>query len=790
MSQAVSHLWRHWTRFAGWCGILLLSSPAFSGGPLKVAGVSYFNSSSKGTPLTWSASNVTYYTDLGDLSPVLKQTDANAFVADAFSRWTGVASASLTVVNGGSLAEDVNGGNVSSSGAGLTLPADILPTATNKPVAIVYDYDGAVTEALLGTGSSDPSFCLTNSTYGGPDAYSTDGHFVHALVVINGRCAATSASLADLKYHLTRTLGRVLGLDWSQLNGNVITGNPPPKAEDYSGFPLMHPQDPLCSSVTTCLRNTGVANMDDRAALSRLYPKTGSATGAIRGSVYFVDAHGNKTQPMQGVNIVARWMDPASGLTSGQYAASCVSGFRFRGNAGNAVTGYTDATGNRFDQFGSDDTSLEGSFDLSGLEFPDGRKTATYQISVEAIDPNFTGSLGVGPYDYGQVQPAGTFTAVNVTVNSGATTNQDIVMQGSAAIATDLREPSSFASPAPVPAAGDWTASLNGYGDADYYSFSGHANNSLSILVTAIDGSTTISADGTTGLATTNKAMPLIGIWDAGSVAGSPPPAFVGQPFNSLQLGVTRLDALILGDSGFIVGIADLRGDGRPDFRYRARIFYGDTVQPSRISAQGGSLLTIQGLGFRVGTTVAVGIANSGTLSVVANQIQSIAPPGADGVQDVTLTDPLTGAASVISGGLMMGAGPADSVILLQGSNPATPVGGVSQNPFRVRVVQSDGVTPVAGATVQLSASPVNVQFAACGGATTCSVLSGPNGEVSSVITPTATGTYTLKASLAPLTYTTPSFVQGTLSAISSSLIFRWSTSCAGRRATVHSPCL
>lgn len=744
--------------------LLVVASPAFGGGPLTVAGVSYFNRSSTGTPLTWAASNVTYYTDQGDLSPVLNQTAANSFVASALGQWTGVTTASLGATYGGSLAEDVNGTNVTTVN-GLTLPADILPTATNKPIAVVYDQNGAVTEALLGIGASDPSFCLTNSTYGAPDAYTTDGHYAHALVVINGRCAATSASLADLKYHLVRTLGRALGLDWSQLNGNVLTGVPPPKAEDYSGFPLMHPLDPTCTVVTTCLRNSGVPNMDDRAALARLYPKTGSATGSLQGSVYFLDANGNKAQPMQGVNVIARWIDSTSGLPSSQYAASSISGFRFAGNVGNPISGDTDPSGNRYDQFGSNDTSLEGYFDLSGLEFPTGGTTATYQLSVEAINPLFTGTFGLGPYEFGQVAPAGTFVPINVTITSGKTTSQDILMQGSAPNATDLREPSSFDSPAVVPGSGDWTALLSGYGDTDFYSFSGHANNSLSVLVTALDAN---------GNPTLDKTMPLIGIWDAGSVAGSPPPAFEGQPFNSAELGVTRLDALILGDSGFILGVADLRGDGRPDYRYRARIFYGDTVQPQRVSALGGSLLTIRGLGFREGTTVAMGAANAGMLTVHANQIAAIAPALPDGISDVSLTDPLTGAVSVISGGLTVGAAPDDVVLLLQGGNPATPVGGVSQNPFRVRVVQADGVTPVPGATVQLSASPAtssaSVQFAACKGATTCSVPSDPNGEVSSVMTPTGIGTYTLNASLAPQVYSTPSFVQGTLSAISSSL--------------------
>ena len=86
-----------------------------------------------------------------------------------------------------------------------------------------------------------PSFCASYSVLGGPDSLSADAHLAHALVVLNGNCAQTSAQLPDLQYHLVRTLGRVLGLDGSQVNVNVVTGIPAaPTAADYAGFPLMH----------------------------------------------------------------------------------------------------------------------------------------------------------------------------------------------------------------------------------------------------------------------------------------------------------------------------------------------------------------------------------------------------------------------------------------------------------------------------------------------------------------------------------------------------------------------
>ena len=95
-----------------------------------------------------------------------------------------------------------------------------------------------------------------------------------------------------------------------------------------------------------------------------------STTARIHGSVYFTDTHGNATQPMEGVNVVARWIDPNTGQPSHRYAASSVSGFLFTGNAGNPITGFIDLLGNPLSAWGSASPSVEGFFDLAGLQPP------------------------------------------------------------------------------------------------------------------------------------------------------------------------------------------------------------------------------------------------------------------------------------------------------------------------------------------------------------------------------------------------------------------------------------
>src|SRR5579863_4741502 len=223
-----------------------------AGGPAYIAGISYFNPGTAGTPLTWAQGVVNYYTDQGSLSPTVSGPQGDALVADAFSQWTSISTAALSVTHAGQLAEDVNGSNVYRNADGtLTMPADIMPTATGTPLGIVYDADGTVTDALLGQGAGDPSECFGNAVYGGLDNFGTDAHFLHALVVLNGNCVVQLPD-PDVEYRLVQ----VLGLGWSQVNLNIQTRVPPPTADDYVGFSIMHDIDlPNCVPISLCYSN-------------------------------------------------------------------------------------------------------------------------------------------------------------------------------------------------------------------------------------------------------------------------------------------------------------------------------------------------------------------------------------------------------------------------------------------------------------------------------------------------------------------------------------------------------
>ncbi len=702
------------------CLLMLVGvTPAFAGGPLYVG--------SDGVPQTWANGQITYYTDQGDLSSILPSTQADQFVADAWSRWTSVPLASLTVTHGGQLDEDV-------TGATFATAADVAADSS-KPIAIVYDKDGSVIEALLGKGAGAYEVCSTNAVIEKVDRIGEDGHLAHALVVINGNCAQFATDLPFLHFQLVRVLGRVLGLDYSQLNENIVTGTPAPTMDDYAGFPVMQPLGAVCTQFS-CLPSADAPRMDDRAALGRLYPSEAYAASTVRvhGVVRFPSWRGIAGQPMQGVNVVARRIDPTSGRPSGRYAASCVSGFLFRGNAGNPVTGYTSALGTRWDAKGSSDSGLEGYYDLPGLEVPDGYDSATYEISVEPVNTIYNGTTAVGPYIAGQVIATGAAKKVRVTIAKGAEVAQDFVMEGASAEPRDRWEPSSFAAPRPVPLAGTWTASLSGYGDRDYYAFHAEANRTFTLDVTAIDQ---------TGAPTSDKALPVLGAWAAGDPEDAP--EVHETYFNTATMATTRLKVATSGAGDFKIGVADYRGDGRPDFRYAARLLYADRLVPAHVGVQGGSVVIIEGLGFTNTTQVSLGGSTIAATQVAADQIAFRAPALSDGKYNVVLSDSVTGATSQMVGGLVVGAANA-KLVLVNGANPQVPVGTVAPNPISVQVVDNDDGTPVTGATVSFSASST-VAIVGCS-VTPCTIVTEETGTASVRVLVKQAGAATITATL------------------------------------------
>jgi hypothetical protein len=328
-----------------------------------------------------------------------------------------------------------------------------------------------------------------------------------------------------------------------------------------------------------------------------------------------------------------------------------------------------------------------------------------------------------------------------VTVSKGVDVAQDILMTGSAQEQEDPYRADNYAEPLAVPAGGAWNGSLGNHGDSDFLWVSARANRTFSLDVMALDEQ---------GKPTQSKARPVAGVWLIGDPQEMAPEVATPVPFNRATFGLTQLNVQVLSPAMLRLGIADWRGDGRPDFRYRAQFLYGDTLSPSRISARGGLPVSIRGFGFKPGMAVTVGNVAASILLVRNQEIVVTAPPFSDGAQTITIANPATGASTQLQSALVYGAASTDRITLSDG-NPAIPVGTQTPFPIRATVTAFDG-SPVAGATVQWSVNN-NATLATSGCGSFCYGVTDEQGHAEARVNVKAAGLTTVTAQLAPLAY-------------------------------------
>ena len=355
--------------------ILILFAPSalLAGGPKYVAGTSYFDPAVVGQPVHWSGGVINYFVDQGPLNSQINNQQATAMVNAAAALWSAVPNAGILVKNSGTLAEDVSSanaipGNPLFGNPVIAQPSDVAPSATSFPLAVIYDADGSVTSSLFGAGSSDPTSCQNNGVYAWLDNIRTNATIGHAVILLNGLCATNPNLVSMMQYELERAFGRILGLDYAQVNHGTSASS---QADAMFAWPIMDPLSGVCSaSGGTCIPDPDHLHYDDIAAINRLYPVTASNaasfpgkqitasnTVSIRGTITFRTGAG-----MQGVNVVARPLD-ADGNPLYQYTVTAVSGALFSGKRGNPVTGWTDTDGNSLTLWGSAAPSLQGLFD-------------------------------------------------------------------------------------------------------------------------------------------------------------------------------------------------------------------------------------------------------------------------------------------------------------------------------------------------------------------------------------------------------------------------------------------
>ncbi len=70
----------------------------------------------------------------------------------AAALWSAVSTAGVTLTNKRTLNKDVSGANTVAAATGrFAQPTDVAPSATNYPLAVIFDADGAVIDALYGS---------------------------------------------------------------------------------------------------------------------------------------------------------------------------------------------------------------------------------------------------------------------------------------------------------------------------------------------------------------------------------------------------------------------------------------------------------------------------------------------------------------------------------------------------------------------------------------------------------------------------------------------------------------
>jgi hypothetical protein len=729
------------------CGLALAAATAWAGGPRFITGTSGY--AQAGVPMAWYTNQPMYFTDPGDLSSTVTHAQADAMVAAAAAVWN-VPTANLTLAQGGELAEHVSADgsdpNAYFNGTDIVWPADV--EATNYQaiqIPVIYDSDGSITNLLLGNGASDPSGCLQNGVIESVDAFGTNATIQHAVIVLNGLCVGSSPDqMQQMQYQLTRIFGRVLGLAWSQLNDNVFTGVSQVTAAQMALWPLMHPIDIICGTYTyQCMQNPFTLRPDDVAALTSLYPVAATGSGKTQSSYDAISASGivdfPTDQGMELTNVTVTRM--LVGVERGYEPYPIVSstaGYLFQQNGGNAVDGTEPASENG----GIDQASEEGAWNLAYI--PAGTGTANLYIATQAINPLYSGEYAVGPYQRPVIAMSGSARSSTHTGVSQGTSFTTTITQSNAASNWCMYPDGTETSPGAYSTTGWWNEELCA---ADYTAWRKavvNANTSWTIEVTALNE---------TGAATVQKLQPVIGVWNSTDPTGTlPTVASQAAALNSMSLGMTQLQIPAMASASTLrIAIADQYGAGRPDFAYTARILYASSVAPAILSPAGGQI-TITGTGFHLGNQVTINGVAATVLSWTSTQIVATAPSmtvaGASSgtAVDVTVTDASTGGTTDMQAALTYTQGTIDLVSLV--SAPASlETGYVAATPFAVRVYASDGVTPVASASVSfvvVGSGGGAAVATGCGSGPGCVVTTDATGLASTPLMGVAAGSVTV----------------------------------------------
>ncbi len=725
------------------CLLFAFSSPILhAGGPRAVAGTTYFNPSVMGQPLYWSSGQINYYVDQGPLSATVSNQQAVAMVDTAAALWSAVPTAGVTLTDKGSLAEDVSGSNtIPGSNSVFLAPNDVTPSATSFPVGVVFDEDGSVLDTLFGAYTSDPASCESNAVTVWTDNVNPDATIHHAIMILNGRCTNTANRMNMMNFALDRAWGEILGLGYAQIYPNAAASI---NTAEMEAWPVMQPMMGACGSAGgVCIPEEGQLSRDDIAELNRIYPITAANAGSfpgkqltaantisIQGTISFRSGYG-----MQGVNVLATPLD-ASGNPLYNYTVSAVSGAYFSGNHGSIITGLNATNGIPLSQYGSSDPTLQGYFDLRYIPLPPGMTSASYLLTFEPISTLYIYQNAVGPYLDGSPLPSGTLSPVTVAALSAGGSQTVTVNVTDSAVSGYDDAISTAASPRMLPSSGVWAGQLSQVGQTDWFTFPVRANRTFTIVTQALNEQ---------GVPSMFKAMPALGVWDAFDASTSAPVG-LAPALNGSALGETWLQVTASADDTVRLGIADMRGDGRPDYAYNGWVLYADTIQPTHLPVTGGPIV-IDGMGFQPSDTVKINGQAAQITGISPNEITAIAPAAGQGITGSVNVEvdglPAYNAAAILINGISYDAATGDSLTLVTAPSNTVPIG--VPLAFTVTALAAD-LTPASGDTVTFAVIAGTATLSC--GKPLCSVPSGGDGNATINVTATDTTPSVVTATL------------------------------------------
>ncbi len=324
--------------------IYVSANIANAAGPLLV--------NENGAPVLWDISQPVPFTpDQGSLG-LLSNAEATQITRELFQLWEDVSTASITFQEEGQLTQDITGDNV------LTFFNDLTPD-TNP---IIFDDDGSITDALKGVGANNVILGFAGPQFISRSFSGVSLNIVSGLAVMNGRffdglSNPPDKALIDFRGTFAHEFGHYIGLAHTQVNLEQLFLSGISK-----NVPLMFPF--ILNGIGETLQK------DDIASVSNSYPASSfsSSTSIIKGTVFL----SNGVSQFQGANVIAR------NVSNPQ--ANAVSSFSglFHLDPANPNSG------------GSSDAQLVGFYEISGLDPGD------YIISIEQVEPTFTGGSNVG----------------------------------------------------------------------------------------------------------------------------------------------------------------------------------------------------------------------------------------------------------------------------------------------------------------------------------------------------------------------------------------------------------